>query len=116
MLFELEILTQLAVECRHDDIRSTRILAQKRDKLSGFQFFSPFFVASSDEMLYIASLSNMKATTIMFSPSFHPRGSEGLFCALSNGIPVGTALQDELIPHIPHASYASAYPRSSRIA
>ena len=42
MFFELEILTQLAVERRHDDIRGTRKFTKQSDKLSGFQFFLLF--------------------------------------------------------------------------
>lgn len=53
------------------------------------------------------SMSNMDYF-IMFSLSFHPRGSEGLFFALSHGIPVWVAFKDELITHIPQTSYASA--------
>ena len=84
VFFELEILAQLAVERRHYDIRSTRELAQQSDKLSGFQFFSPFFVASSDEMQYSHLVYHKN---LQGSPSFHPRGSEGLFCIIRQSTP-----------------------------
>lgn len=83
VFFELEILAQLAVERRHDDIRSTRILAQKCDKLSGFQFFLLFLL----HRLTRCGIAISSIIKISFIPSFHPRGSEGIFCIIRQSTP-----------------------------
>ena len=83
VFFELEILTQLAVERRHDDIRGTRKFTKQSDKLSGFQFFLLFLL----HRLTRCGIAISSIIRISCSPSFHPRGSEGFFCIIRQSTP-----------------------------